>query len=356
MGILSGDYKVPRLDLELTTACDHRCAHCYNVWNTPQGAGGPGRDYPTGQLDTEGYLELMQRAVAGSGADQLTLTGGEPLLRADAAQLVQRACELVSSVSLVSNAAHLDRPMVRRLASAGLASVQLTLLAAEAAKHDRFKGAPGSFDSTVRAALDLRDEGLTAQVCFVASNETWAEFEEVLELCFALGVRSVAYNRVAPAGAAAPRAAALVPLIEQVEANLQTAEELGRRWQIQVATAMPIPPCLVRLERYPWVRFGFCSTNTSSPNLVLDPLGNVRPCNLSSTLLGNVLERDWRAIMRHRYLGKFARALPRVCRGCTHEASCRGGCKESALATFGSLSHPEPLLQDALDPDWRAGL
>ncbi len=54
-----------------------------------------------------------------------------------------------------------------------------------------------------------------------------------------------------------------------------------------VATAMPIPPCLIRHQRYPRVRFGFCSVGTASPNVTIDPLGNVRSCNLSSAILGN---------------------------------------------------------------------
>ena len=51
---------------------------------------------------------------------------------------------------------------------------------------------------------------------------------------------------------------------------------------------MPIPPCLMRLERYRWVKFGFCSTGSHAPNIVIDGKGNVRSCNLSSGVLGNI--------------------------------------------------------------------
>ena len=347
MGIFRAEVKVPRLDLELTRGCNLRCAHCYNVWNGQHGE----PPVPRALLDTGDYLELLQRLVQQSGAGQLTLTGGEPLLHPDVSQIVQQACQLADSVHIISNGQLLDRRVAAQFAGAGVGSVQLTFLSAQPALHDRLRGATGSFQQTVRAALDLRDEGVAVQACFVALQSNCQELEEVLELCLALGIKTLAYNRMAPAGAAVGSIAGLLPSVEQVEANLRTADTLGRRFEIRVATAMPIPPCLIRLERYGWIEYGFCSTGSSSPNLVVDPWGDVRSCNLSSQVLGNIRQTSWGRIMRHSYLRPFNRALPRVCRGCTHHQSCRGGCKESALASYGSLEHPEPFLQAALDPD-----
>jgi hypothetical protein len=42
-----------------------------------------------------------------------------------------------------------------------------------------------------------------------------------------------------------------------------------------------------------------------------------------------------------------------MCRGCAHERTCIGGCRESAFATFGDTTHVDPLVQMALDPEWR---
>ena len=40
----------------------------------------------------------------------------------------------------------------------------------------------------------------------------------------------------------------------------------------------------------------------------------------------------------------FKQTVPEICRGCAYERSCQGGCKESAFATFGDHTHPEPLV------------
>lgn len=343
MGILlrHNNTKVPRLDFELTPGCDHKCGHCYNVWNAseddPQGG------YPKGQLRTEAFIKMMEKAVEESGADHITITGGEPLLRKDALEIIERASQLVSVVQLITNGSHVPPEVAQRLASFRLRSVQLTLLSADPDRHNELKGAD-CFDETVRAALDLTEAGVPVQICFVAMDKNWQDFADVMELCFALGVKYISYNRMSPTGWAIHQIEDLMPTVEQVEHNLATAEELGPRWGLHVSTAMPIPPCLIRMERYKWVKFGFCSVGTESPNITIDALGNVRSCNLSSNIMGNIQFQKWDDIYQDKYFHSFKKKVPDMCKGCHYEQSCQGGCKESGFATFGDLKHPEPFV------------
>ena len=343
--------QIPRLDFELTPGCDHKCAHCYNVWTAEDGDAQAGYD-TGGQLRTPAFKAMMSDIVAQSGAQHITITGGEPLLRKDAVEIIEHACSCVEVVTLITNGSHVDADTAGRLGRAGVRQVQLTLLAGDRAEHDRLKGAE-CFDDTIRAAVNLVEAGVPVQVCFVAMAENWHQFERVMELCYALGVRGVSYNRMSPTGGAIHHIARLMPTVEQIEANLGIAERLGRAWGISVSTAMPIPPCLVRIDRYSWVKFGFCSTGTHAPNIVIDGKGNVRSCNLSSGIIGNVLEQPWSEIYANPYQRTFRRNVPQMCRGCTYETSCQGGCKESWFATFGDHAHPEPLLWLAQNPDWR---
>lgn len=349
MGILhevDARHRVPRIDLELTAGCDHRCGHCYNVWGAEPGD--PQGGYPKGQLPTAAYLEMVDKVIGQSGAEHVTITGGEPLLRRDALDIIAFVRARVPSVQLITNGSHVTPAVAARLAEIGVRSVQLTLLSPDRDRHDALKGAE-CFDDTLRAALDLRDAGVPVQVCFVAMRANWQDFEGVLELCSALDVRAVSYNRMSPTGGAVHHVDRLLPDIEHIEQNLDTAERLGPALGIRVATAMPIPPCLIRIERYRWVQFGFCSVGTESPNIAVDPMGNVRSCNLSSHRMGNVVRQDWPEIHSDPYLHTFKQQVPDVCRGCAYERSCQGGCKESGFATFGDLRHPEPLLHAALD-------
>lgn len=351
---VSAPASVPRLDLELISGCDHACGHCYNVWDARPGDPQSGYDTtrpPTGAA----YLALVDKALAQTGCAHVTITGGEPLLRRDALDVIERVAARVETVTLITNGSHVTEAVADRLAAARVRQVQLTLLAAERALHDRLKGAV-CFDDTVRAAVRLVERKVPVQICFVAMRENAHTFEDVLRLCDALGVRGVSYNRMSPTGGAIHHVARLMPTIEQIEANLAVAETVARALDVRVSTAMPIPPCLVRIERYPWVQFGFCSTGTDAPNLVMDPKGNLRSCNLSSGVLGSLVTHDWEQIRQNPYMATFRREVPELCRGCAYERSCQGGCKESGYAVFGDHQHPEPLLWLGIDPRARDGL
>jgi radical SAM protein with 4Fe4S-binding SPASM domain len=348
------DVRIPRLDIELTPACDHKCGHCYNVWTAVDGD--PQAGYETrGQLPTPAFMALIEKAVEQSGARHITITGGEPLLRRDALEIIAFCGELVDTLTVITNGSHVTPEVAATLRRAGVSQVQLTLLSHVRARHDRLKGAE-CFDDTVRAAVDLRAAGVPVQACFVAMRENATDFADVLELCLALGIGGVSYNRMSPTGGAIHHIARLMPTVEQIRDNLDTAERLGPGFGIHVSTAMPIPPCLIPNEHYRWVRFGYCSTGTDSPNIVLDAAGNVRSCNLAGGVMGNLQRQDWAEVYRVPYQREFKRNLPAMCQGCRHAPTCQGGCKESAFATFGDHTHPEPLLWLAQDEARRDAL
>ncbi len=344
----TGPGRIPRVDFEFTTGCDHRCGHCYNVWNTPADGPTPATAaYPRGALETEEQWAMMARVLDETGAQHVTVTGGEPLLRRDAVVLLERLCARVRTVQLITNGSHVTPEIAARFARAGLRSVQLTLLSADRDTHDRLKGAV-CFDDTVRAALELREAGVPVQCCFVALRENAGMLAGVMELCLVLGIRGLSYNRMSPTGWAVDEIERLMPEIAAVEADLATANRLGPRYQIRVSTAMPIPPCLIRMGRYPHVQFGFCSVGSHSPNIVVDPLGNVRSCNLSSEILGNTRAQPFAEILANPYLERFPRTVPEPCRGCAYERSCQGGCKESGAATYGALGELEPFVRQGM--------
>ncbi|MEM6926190.1 MAG: radical SAM protein, partial [Myxococcota bacterium] len=206
--------QVPRLDFELSAACDHKCAHCYNVWGAaPED---PGAYSVRDQLRAGTLAPLMTKAVAQSGCQHLTLTGGEPLLAAGALDLIEHACSLVPSVTLITNGSHVPAATARRLAKAGVRSVQLTLLAGNRALHDELKGAV-CFDDTVRAAVELVQAGVPVQVCYVAMQPNKGQLARVLELCHVLGVRALSYNRMSPTGGAVHHVERLMPDIDTIE-------------------------------------------------------------------------------------------------------------------------------------------
>ena len=333
---------------EVTARCNLACPHCYNVWKNDTG-------YPVAELDTEGAKRLITKALRESRCDQLTMTGGEPCLREDLESLVAHAKAKVRHVILISNGTLLDEGRIRSLLKAGVDLFELPLHGGDPATHDAALGYLGSFDLVTRAATTIRRLGGHLAFVFVGKRANIDQWESALEVGIALGARSFLFNRWNAGGACHERPEDLMPSVDQVLAALAVAEACIQRYGVAISASIPLPPCLVDMTPYPNVASGFCSAGGAQAYFTLDPMGRVRPCNHTSTVLGNLLEQPFRRLARGQALEDFVAARPAFCAGCAMEPTCMGGCKAAAEACHGDLRACDPFLALNLDRVHRPG-
>ncbi len=325
------------LTLEVTRRCRRSCAYCYNACDA--GAGGPYDELPAEEL-----LPLVSKALEGSGMGSVQISGGEPLLRKDIFEIVAGIRSFGAGVSIATDGELIDNEVAARLARHGVRPVQPTLLSATRELHNQIKGAD-CFDATVAAIARLRRNQVPVSVAFVCTRRNYAEIQGVIELCFALGVEVVAFNRLCVAGSAAHNDKDLMPTPAMVASCLDAAEWANDRLGMKVSIAISLPLCVADTSRYPHLKLGRCSLQSATPGFTIDPLGNVRACAVSSTNLGNLADEPWEVIMARAREGYFKEmaAVPEACTSCVDLARCAGGCRESALACYGDLARPDPL-------------
>ncbi len=111
-----------------------------------------------------------------------------------------------------------------------------------------------------------------------------------------------------------------------------------------MSCAIPMPPCLLDHERWPDMDFGFCSAGTDEAYYTLDPSGNLRPCNHSALVLGNVRERGFWELARSPRMAAFCAARPSFCEDCDLVDTCLGGCKAAAEVCGGDVWRCDPFL------------
>src|SRR5262245_22716884 len=107
---MNNEYRPYTLIAELTYRCSLRCPYCSN----PVGYTGHGNE-----IDTDTWLRVFQEAEA-LGVVHLNLTGGEPLLRNDLEQLIERANQLELYTNLITSGIPLTFERLSRFASLGL--------------------------------------------------------------------------------------------------------------------------------------------------------------------------------------------------------------------------------------------
>jgi radical SAM protein with 4Fe4S-binding SPASM domain len=337
---MNGKPRLQSLIFEVTQACNHSCLHCYNVWQGPQST-----PYPRGQLDTSRTLSLLAKALDETVCSHVTLTGGEPLLRSDLFQILEFLQKRRVRVTVISNGRLLDEAMAAALIEHGVGLFELPLLSHRREVHDELSGTPGSWDAVLVAMANIRLHHGQVVAAFVGTRKNIAHLGETLRLAFAFGARGVMFNRFNPGGRGREHLAELLPTVHQVREALTVAESAAVEFHLPISCSIPIQPCLIDSTSFPHLGFGFCAAGSERAYYTLDPLGNLRPCNHTDTILGNLFEESLADLITAERMSPFTCAIPSYCDDCDHRLECQGGCKASAQVCFGSLMAEEPFLR-----------
>ena len=181
---------------ECTTRCNLHCRHC-------------GSDCFAASRDVDMPLEDFLRAFdtipAAGRAHPFTviLTGGEPLLRPDIADIGKALRGRGVGWSIVSNGWFYDEAMHRKLMSAGLGALTISLDGLEAA-HDWMRGRAGSYARAERAiALAAVEPRLAFDVVTCVNKRNFKELDALHDRLEALGVKQWRIFTIIPIGRAA---------------------------------------------------------------------------------------------------------------------------------------------------------
>lgn len=335
---------------EVTQRCNHECLHCYNAWKN-------GRPYPMGELATAPTLAMLGAMLEQTGARLVTLSGGEPFLRADIFEIVDFLASRGAGVNMISNGSLITPEGIERLK--GKISIwELPLLSVERAIHDRMSGRAGAFDDVTMAVAELKAARQRVVCVFVATKLNLPTWKETAELAVALGADGIMFNRFNPGGTGGRNVELLQASPAELTAAMDIAEAVSEEYKLPISCSIAMPPCLFDTGKYKRLTFGFCAAGTERAYYTLDPLGNVRPCNHSTTILGNIRkdakptdakpqagEGLFRRMAEGEAMGRFKEARPAFCAGCKLELQCQGGCKAAAEACFGDVAACDPFLR-----------
>lgn len=324
---------------EVTTRCNHECLHCYNAWKNALPL-----PYPAGELPTGETLAMLGKLLDETGARLVSLSGGEPMLRPDVYEIVDFLRSRGVAVNLITNGGLLPDAAIARLVPDKISVFELPLLSVERKVHDEMSGCPGAFDRATAAFAELKLRGQRVVGVFVATKLNLPTWRETAELAVALGLDGVMFNRFNPGGEGIRNLARLQARPSEIQAALDVAEEMSAKYELPISCSIAMPPCLFDVKRYKRLTFGYCAAGTERAYYTLDPLGNVRPCNHTPTILGNIRETTFEEMAESARMRDFCAARPRFCSGCRIEMECLGGCKAAAEAATGSAWEPDPFL------------
>jgi len=269
--------------LSVTYACQAKCIHCSAAFNMKK----KGKE-----LDTEEFKRVIDQAID-LGVVNITLTGGEPLLRKDIFELIKHVNPDEANCMMFTNGEYLTEENCYKLAEAGLFSVMVSLDSYDPNIHDEYRQIPGLFDKALKGIERAKKAGILVGISTYATREEYYDgsFEKLLQLGKDIGVHEIVVFDPVPTG----------KLINQVDMILtdEEKEEIAK-----LTNEFRLRPGYPGVITQAWINgpkgsgcFG------GNEQFYMTSYGDICPCDFTPLSFGNVredsLETIWNRMLSH---------------------------------------------------------
>jgi len=163
-------------EIEITARCNNNCRHCYI--NLPPGD----RAARERELAVSEIAAIAAQAVE-LGAVWCLITGGEPLLRPDFAEIFLLLKRMGLLVSVFTNATLLNEGHIELFRKYPPRDFEVTVYGIKRETYERVTRVPGSFDRFMRGLNLLTETGARVRLKTMAIQSNLAEQAEIASFC-----------------------------------------------------------------------------------------------------------------------------------------------------------------------------
>ncbi len=161
------------LQIELLTACNESCIHCYIPKSTRNN-----QNY----LHSETIFNILDQAKE-AGVLSISFTGGEPFLHKDFSSILRKARENDFIITILSNLTRISQDDIGFLKSLNIYNIQVSLYSMNPDIHDSITGLKNSFKKTTENIVHLKKAGIPIEVSCPIIKENKDCYVSVLEWC-----------------------------------------------------------------------------------------------------------------------------------------------------------------------------
>lgn len=316
---------------ELTHRCPLSCFYCSNPLQLEK---------RSAELTTELWKSVLDQA-ARMGVLQVHFSGGEPMARADLAQLIEHARALDLYTNLITSGILLKTETLIPLDKAGLDHIQLSFQDVTEKGSSHIGGLSGSLSRKLEAAHSIQRAGIPLTLNFVVHQQNIERIPAMFELARTLKAQRVEIAHTQYYGWGLKNRDFLLPSRHQLEQATAIVAAEEKRGGLAIDYVTPdyyadFPkPCMGGWGR----RF-----------INITPSGRVLPCHAAETIphvsFPNVQTASlhdiwWGSELFNRFRG--TEWMPEPCRSCLQKDRDWGGCRCQALALTGRAENTDPV-------------
>ncbi|MBB4036925.1 radical SAM protein with 4Fe4S-binding SPASM domain [Dysgonomonas hofstadii] len=324
---------------ELTDKCNLGCRYCYNVWKIP---GAERKSFDSYKKAEKALKTLFSQA----NVRNVTLTGGEPFM-AQRMKEIALLCRMErKTVTIISNGSLGTEQDYQSLTAMGITLFEFPIHSADEAVHDHITQVKGSWQKSIASIKAIQKLGGFPVPVIVMTKYNIDLIGDTLDFISFLGLKRVMMNRYNIGGCGTADPASVSGTHSQLCNAFRTANNKAKELDMVISSNVCSPDCLINPADYPKLMFGHCSADVLLKPITMDINGNIRLCNHSPVVAGNIFEQDIKEILYSPYANSWNEITPEFCASCKAWEKCRGGCRAASEQCGLGLEHVDPILTE----------
>ena len=322
---------------ETTDRCNLDCLYCYNIWKTDAVERVPFNSYAKA-------IETLKKLFSVADIQYVAFTGGEPFLSERFAELILFCCMEGKQVTLISNGTQGKAKDYKQLIKLGVGLFEFPIHSAQADIHDHMVQVPGSWQKSVTSTREVLQLGGSVVPVVVITKHNVHQLGETLEFINSLGCKRIMLNRYNIGGKGCANPMEVSATAEELRSAFAVANDKAMELDLRLTANVCSPICLLNPADYPLIGFGHCSFDVLKRPITVDINGNIRLCNHSPVVAGNIYQKELEEILYSDYTTQWETSVPDLCKPCSHWSVCKGGCRAASEQCFGTLAKEDPII------------
>lgn len=293
--------------IDLTHYCNLRCVHCY------LGSQSYIRKMREYELDTSRLLSIIDE-ITDAGCLYLLITGGEPFLRKDFAEIYRHTKTNGLLVTIFTNGTLVTDSILELFEELPPQAVEISLYGASAATYENITGINGSYKRCLKGIRQLLEHKINVKLKTILMTLNRHEFFDIENMAKELGVKFRFDAAIFPSlkGDKTPLSLRVSPE-DAVEKEFSDGER-HRLWKAFFERYKGLPASDTLFT---------CGAGITSFHI--DPYGNLQPCLMTSDLKYNLKGRStfsfgWRNIISR--IRKIKASATYTCNQCEKRFLC----------------------------------
>lgn len=330
--------KLNHISLEVTSICNLRCKYCYNTWKAP------------GVEDFKAFnsykqaRKTLKRLFKIADINNVTFTGGEPFLAERFSELVLYTRLKRKNVTIISNGNAAKEGDYQQMLDFQVGLFELPIHSAKPEIHDYLTEIPGSWQKSVNSIKFLKSKNAELVVVIVITKANYKDIDKTLEFINDLGIQRIMLNRFNIGGQGIIEKDKIHISKAALNEAFRKASTTGKKLNLRLTSNVCTPLCVVDPRDFPNIRFSTCSPDVKRRPLTIDIWGDLRFCNHSPTVLGNIFHDNLEQMLSSEKALLWSKTVPEFCSSCDLYSNCMAGCRAASEQLNQSLNSPDPIV------------